>query len=92
MSEQDEVNRELAEAQEAEGEEVSEGEEQTEHDDAPRPVASTMVSEIGYNRDNELLEVVFVNGKEEDYACTPDEWESIKEAPSIGKWMHEHVL
>jgi hypothetical protein len=77
------------EEEELKQEEVQEEEEQ---DDEARPVASTMVAEVGYNREANELEVTFDNGKQESYSCTPEQWEELKNAPSVGKWMWANVL
>lgn len=89
------VQEEEAKAQEeseAEEQKASEEEEQHEEENEPRDVASSMVSSWGYDESNEQLEVVFQNGHEESYPCSPEQWAEAKSASSAGKWMHENVL
>lgn len=66
--------------------------EEEEQDDELRAVPSSMVAEIGYDRETEELEVVFNNGKQDTYPCSPDQWEEVKNAPSVGRWMWANVL
>ena len=58
----------------------------------PRPFASSMVAEAGFDPDAGTLTVVFQNGREEDYNATEEQWEELKAAPSPGRWMHENLL
>lgn len=81
-----------AEEPEAVGESEEEESEDNAEADEPRPVASSMVSEWGYDRQSETLEVTFNNGKQEGYPCSPEQWEEAKNADSAGKWMHENML
>jgi len=69
-----------------------EGQEEEVHDDSTRAVSSTMVGSIGFNRESGELLVDFVNGHSESYPISPDQWEEVKQAPSVGQWMHQNVL
>jgi hypothetical protein len=82
-----------ADAKEAEeAKKAEESEEGSEEEEESQEVSSTMVASWSYNAGEEEIYVVFVNGYEEAYSCTPDQWSSAKLAPSAGKWMWENVL
>jgi hypothetical protein len=77
--------------EEAEKEEEQQ-EEQVEAEDEVRSVSSSMVAEVGYEREAEEVVVVFVNGHEDSYPCTPDQWSALLDAPSVGKFFWENFL
>ena len=83
----------VAEAEEApqEGEQEEEQEENPEEDES-RPVVSSMLAEVAYDRQSETLEVTFNNGRTEDYPCSSQQWSELKEAESPGKFMHQNFL
>lgn len=80
------------EIQEEQSPESKEAPEEEETDNALRAVSSTMVSEIGFDEEQQELEIVFLSGRQERYSATKLMWEDLKSAPSVGKWMHENVL
>lgn len=71
---------------------AEEQERQEEEDNQLRPVPSSMVAEVGYDKENEELIVIFNNGHEDTYPITPEQWADLKLAPSVGKWMWANVL
>ena len=78
---------------EPEGEEPEEEESEEEHpEDEQKGVSSVMLSEWGYNRQDEVLEVVFMNGREESYPCSVAQWEDAQNAASVGKYMWANFL
>ncbi len=77
---------------EAEEQKAQQEEDQQSEEDEPRAVSSSMVAEVGYDRESEEVNVVFDSGREESYSCSPAQWEGLKEAPSVGKYMHETFL
>jgi hypothetical protein len=79
--------------QQAEEEQATEeSEEQQAEEDEQRSVSSSMVAEVGYDREAEEVHVVFNNGHEEGYSCTPETWTELLAASSVGKFMHENFL
>ena len=62
------------------------------HDDQPRAVASSMVSEWGYEREAGQIHVIFRNGHSQSYSCEPEVWAEAKQAVSPGRFIHEHFL
>ena len=91
MAEEEEAAAAQQQAEEAEAKAEAEEEEQ-EVEDEPRTVSSSMVAEVGYDREGEEVQVVFVNGHEESYGCTPEQWSELADAPSVGKYMWENFL
>ena len=81
---------ETEEQEEQRSEVETEEEEQKAEDAELKSVDSTMVSEIAW--DEGTLTVVFQNEKEETYLVDDESWKNLKEAPSVGKWMHDNVL
>ena len=84
-------DKEATEAEESEAK-AEEEENQEAEEDEQQEVVSTMVASWGYNAEAEELEVIFLNGHEESYSCTADQWSDAQAASSVGKWMHENVL
>lgn len=75
------------------GEEEAEAQEEQEQEVFERKlVASTMVQEVAYEPTGEEVEVLFVNGKEESYACDKTTYEELINASSIGQFMHANFL
>lgn len=91
-SEEEDKAAEEEQAAEAEEQAAEAAEEQEEEEDEQRDPGSTMIASWGYNREEELLEVTFQNGREESYGCTPEQWTEAASTSSAGKWMHENVL
>jgi len=55
------------------------------------PVSSSNVAELGYDYDNQLLYVKFVNGRTYVYKGVPEtEFNNLKNAPSIGSYLHRN--
>ncbi len=83
-----------AASEKAEEEESKAQEEESQHEeeDERRDPGSTMVQSWAYNGEAEELEVEFVNGHEESYPCTPEQWAEASSASSAGKWMHSNML
>lgn len=56
------------------------------------PVSSSNISAIGYDPDNEVLEVEFTNGAVYSYSGVPlGEYEGIMNADSKGKYLHANI-
>ncbi len=54
--------------------------------------SSSNVSKIGYDSDNSILEVQFLNGSIYQYFNVPGHiWESFKQADSIGSFLHQNI-
>ena len=93
MAEEEEAAAKQAEEEEQKAElEEEQQEEQSEAEDETRAVSSSMVAEVGYEREAEEVIVVFVNGHEGSYSCTPDQWTGLLDAPSVGKYFWENFL
>jgi hypothetical protein len=90
--EQQAAEAKAQEEREAEEEKAEEAEEASQAEDEPYSPVSSMIGSWGYNREEEQLEVEFVNGHTEAYPCTAQQWDSAKEAASPGKFMHENFL
>ena len=53
------------------------------------PVSSTSIMTIGYERDIEVLEVEFLNGRVYQYHGVPERlYRQIINAPSVGRCFH----
>lgn len=56
------------------------------------PVSSSNISAIGYDADNQLLEVEFNNGSVYSYSGVPSgEYEGFMAADSKGKYLHANI-
>lgn len=56
------------------------------------PVSSSNISAIGYDADNQVLEVEFINGAVYSYSGVPSgEYESFMGADSKGKYLHANI-
>ncbi|ARK94267.1 KTSC domain-containing protein [Burkholderia pseudomallei] len=56
------------------------------------PVSSSNISSIGYDADNQVLEVEFVNGSVYSYSgVPPGEYEGFMNADSKGKYLHANI-
>lgn len=56
------------------------------------PVSSSNISAIGYDIDNQILEVEFTNGAIYSYSGVPsDEYEGFMSADSKGKYLHANI-
>ena len=67
-------------------------EDEVEHDDSERSVASSMVASWAYDREGESIVVTFLNGHSQSYSCDSETWESAKQSTSPGRFMHENFL
>lgn len=55
------------------------------------PVSSSNVAEVGYDADNQILYVKFLNQSTYIYKGVPEyEFENLKNAPSIGSYLHRN--
>jgi hypothetical protein len=81
------------ESEQQEQEEVEEEEqEQGEQFKEFRGVDSSMVAEVAFDSEAQTLEVIFVNGHQENYSCDQQTFEALLEAASIGQFMHQNFL
>ena len=56
------------------------------------PVKSTMANAVGYDSQQKVLQVEFVNGTTYQYSdVEPELWESLQEAPSTGKFYNAAI-
>jgi hypothetical protein len=56
------------------------------------PVKSTMANAVGYDSEQKLLQVEFVNGTTYQYSdVEPETWKSLQEAPSTGKFYNAAI-
>ena len=56
------------------------------------PVSSSNISAIGYDADNNVLEVEFTNGAVYSYSgVPPGEYETFMNADSKGKYLHANI-
>lgn len=92
MASESEEEEAAAKASEEEEQKLESEEEASEAEDEPRAVSSSMVAEVGYDREAEEINVSFVNGHEESYGCSPEQWSDLLAAPSVGKAMWEMFL
>jgi hypothetical protein len=55
-------------------------------------VSSSNISAIGYDADNQILEIEFTNGAVYSYSgVPPGEYEGIMNADSKGKYLHSNI-
>lgn len=56
------------------------------------PVSSSNISAIGYDAENQVLEVEFNNGSVYSYSGVPsDEYHGFMDADSKGKYLHANI-
>ncbi|GAB1542390.1 hypothetical protein NUACC21_50640 [Scytonema sp. NUACC21] len=56
------------------------------------PVSSSMANAVGYDRDEQILQVEFHNGAVYQYSgVEPETWEEFHEADSIGRFFNENI-
>jgi len=56
------------------------------------PVSSSNISAIGYDADNQILEVEFTNGAVYSYSgVSSDEYEGFMSSDSKGKYFHANI-
>jgi KTSC domain len=56
------------------------------------PVSSSNISAIGYDEDNQVLEVEFTNGSVYSYSGVPSaEHEGFMSADSKGRYLHANI-
>jgi len=56
------------------------------------PVSSSNLSSVGYDEDNEILEIEFNSGKVYQYYDVPSRiYEGLMNASSHGSYFHSHV-
>lgn len=56
------------------------------------PVASTMASAIGYDSDNEVLQIEFNSGAVYQYSdIDEDTWEDLYSSNAIGKYYNQYI-
>jgi len=57
-----------------------------------KPVESSMIKQVGFDEESEVLRVVFNNNATYDYADVPKvEHDALMEADSIGKHFHRNI-
>lgn len=55
-------------------------------------VNSSAISEIGYDKQNNKLAVIFHHGREYEYeGVSEDTFKQFIKAPSIGKYYNQHI-
>ena len=55
------------------------------------PVSSSNVASVGYDADNEIVHVQFLNGSEYIYKGVPlHEFEGLRDASSVGSYLHRN--
>jgi hypothetical protein len=55
-------------------------------------VASTVIAEVRYDDEQELLEVLFHNGRVYRYlAVPPEEYDALISAESVGKYFNQEI-
>lgn len=55
------------------------------------PVSSSNIAALGYDKDDEIVHVQFLNGSTYIYKGVPDfEFEQLKTAPSIGSYFNRN--
>jgi hypothetical protein len=58
-----------------------------------RAVQSEMLNLVGYDSKAQILEVVFNTGDHYRYfEVSPDEYDGLMSAESIGQYMHKHII
>lgn len=56
------------------------------------PVSSSNISAIGYDADNQVLEIEFISGAVYSYSDVPcGEYEGFMNADSKGKYLHANI-
>lgn len=56
------------------------------------PVASTMASAIGYDSDNEVLQIEFNSGAVYQYSdIDEDTWEDLNSSNALGKYYNQYI-
>lgn len=56
-----------------------------------QPVSSSSIAAIGYDADNQMVYVQFLNGTTYAYKGVPEiEFENLKTAPSIGAYLNRN--
>ena len=54
-------------------------------------VSSSNVASVGYDADNKIVHVLFLNGSEYIYKGVPlHEFEGLRDAPSVGSYLHRN--
>ena len=57
-----------------------------------KPVESSNIKSIGYNPDNQVLEVEFTSGTVYQYDDVPPElYADFESAPSVGRFFHQNI-
>ena len=55
------------------------------------PVSSSNIESIGYDNDNEIVYIRFLNGSLYIYKGVPlHEFENLRDAPSLGSYLHRN--
>lgn len=55
------------------------------------PVSSSNVAAVGYDVENQIVHVQFINGSEYIYKGVPQhEFDSLLNAPSVGSYLHRN--
>lgn len=54
-------------------------------------VESSFIDAMGYDPETETCRVRYRDGKEFDYRLTQAEYDRWRNAPSVGKYFHQHV-
>lgn len=55
------------------------------------PVSSSNVASVGYDAENEIVHVEFLNGSKYIYKGVPKhEYEGLLNAPSVGSYLHRN--
>ncbi|HYK22131.1 MAG TPA: KTSC domain-containing protein [Pyrinomonadaceae bacterium] len=58
-----------------------------------KPVVSEMLSHVGYDARQRVLEVIFTSGDRYRYKEVPiSEYEGLMNADSMGRYMHRHII
>jgi len=58
-----------------------------------KPVDSEMLTHVGYDPGQRVLEVIFNSGDRYRYKEVPiSEYEGLMKAESIGRYMHRHII
>lgn len=56
------------------------------------PVVSSNIRAVGYNVDEQILEIEFMNGAVYEYSHVPDDvYQDLMSARSIGAYHHENI-
>ena len=55
------------------------------------PVSSSNIQSVGYDNDNQIVYVQFLNGSVYIYKGVPvHEYENLRDAPSVGSYLHRN--